>query len=52
MKKKNRYIIKKFIEANSAKEAISLEKKCDVDEVFVDEKDINKDNPVGFNNKK
>jgi len=39
-----RFIVKKYIMAKSAKDALRLEKKCQPDDVWVDE-DWKKDNP-------
>lgn len=32
-----RYIVRKFVIAKNAKDAMRLEKKCEVDDVFVDD---------------
>jgi hypothetical protein len=55
MKNKNKvYIIRKYILAKSAKHAIKLDRKHEVDDVWVDEdrtSEVNKTG-VGFNEKK
>jgi len=44
-----RYIVRKFVMANSASDAMKKESKCKVDDVFLDEKWV--DAPIiGFNN--
>ena len=52
--RKRRYIIRKFIMATSAREAIKRDKDCVVDEVFTDMEWMYEDDkrPIGFNNKK
>ncbi len=40
--KTKRYIVRKYIHAKSAKEAIKLEKSFEPDDVFVDEKEWDK----------
>lgn len=34
---KKLFIVRKYVEASSAKQAIKLEKKCPIDDVYVDE---------------
>lgn len=39
-KKKNLYIVRKYIKANSALEAIKLDKKAPVNDVWIDDKQL------------
>jgi hypothetical protein len=51
MKKQKLYVIRKYIKATSAKDAIKKDKRTEVDDVWIDEKWQGEDIIMGFQKK-